>query len=380
MNKDVLIISAINPTRAYSCIKYLYRALTDRMIDTEVWCAVPAKQKKDLLTWGRDVHSFYFNFWGRIPKIRMLYMLIDGCLKCLHYRNKTIICHDLFHYKSCMLIKRLFPKTIIVHYCTEIYNEKSAKFQQMQMKFYAGHSKFADMTIECNEERRKYRVSTYNLKMPTGVILNTLPKNEAEKYRTPNKYQNEIPCIVYSGGIFRVGGWDLILNALTKVRNTFHVRFYCYGNKNAIDDLYEKAGKLLPTDSYKIIEGLGREAVLRQISNADIGIMYYDPEWSINTRYAAPTKFFEYIGLGIPLICSANDSLANIISANEIGVVMRQNNADGMAEGLEILLQNKETLSRMSKNALSAFDRKLCYEKQATSTIDMIEDLIKKNI
>lgn len=40
---DYLIISAIDPTRAYSCIKYLYRTLLLDNKKVECWCNVPKK-------------------------------------------------------------------------------------------------------------------------------------------------------------------------------------------------------------------------------------------------------------------------------------------------------------------------------------------------
>jgi len=150
MKKDqrkVLIISASNPTRAYSCIKYLYQALRERYDDVYLWAAVPNEQKEEYLSWGKNVNSFFFNIFGKIPKIRMIFMLLLGWALCFRFRNQVIVCHDLFFYRACVWVKKIFPKTTVVQYCTELYTERSPKFHQKLLKNFTKNPNAMDFTI-----------------------------------------------------------------------------------------------------------------------------------------------------------------------------------------------------------------------------------------
>ena len=75
--KKVLVLSAINPTKAYACVKYLYNVLIERKIDVELWSAVPVAQKNEYAKWGEKVNSFFYSKLSNIPKFRMLYMKIN---------------------------------------------------------------------------------------------------------------------------------------------------------------------------------------------------------------------------------------------------------------------------------------------------------------
>lgn len=375
--KSVLLLSAINPTRAYSGVIYMYETLVNKNYDVEIWSVVPEKQMGIYRHMGKKAYSFLEKPWGRIPKVRMLYILLKGFFLCMKYRKKVIICHDLFHYRSCVLIKKLFPETSVVLYCNEIYNEKSIKFQQKLMAYYEKNANVPDYMIECEELRRMYRVNKYHLDMPSSTILNTIPIKEIENIVSSQKKKNIIPVIVYSGGIHTIGEWNIIIDALAELEDDFCAELYCYGNKAAIVDLHKKCREKLENKKYKIVEGLGREEVLKRIYNADIGIVYYDPNWSINTRYAAPTKFFEYISLGLPVVSSGNESLINLINEYELGVIMESNDSSGMQEALHVLVSDEMKRKRISNNARNAFKEKLCYEQQSTEAFEILDNIIK---
>lgn len=373
MNKEVLIITAINPTKAYSCVKYLFDSLIQSK-NVALWALVPEDSIDEYKKWGKTVYSFANNVFGKIPKIRMIAMKIIGFFLCLEYRNKTIICHETYHYHSACIVKRLFPNTKLVHYCTEMYNDKSAKFQQWQLRYYKRHCNDPDLIIECNKEREAYRKKLYNIKKPQVVIENTIPKCVIAKYQSANKKYNLIPEIVYSGGCHGERDLDIIVDALKLLDFDYSATFIVYGPKSSINLLKEKCATIR-NRNINIITGLTREKVLPYVAKADIGIVYYDPDYSMNCKYAAPTKFFEYMGLFVPVVSSRNESLVRIIDKYKIGRYMKLNNAVGMAEEIKAL---KEVRQRelIGKNEMIAFHNHLCYERQSIEALDKLEKLI----
>ncbi len=375
--KKILIISASNPTRAYSCLKYMYQSLVDKGYQTTVWCGVPHKQLKDLKAWGDNVHSFQSNILGRIPRERILYYKFCGIIACFRYRNEVIICHDFFFYFICVWIKKIYPATAIIHYCTEIITDKSSWLQRKSHKSYEKNSDVADLMIECDEMRRKYRVKQYKISKPNSVILNTIPYEETLKLKIKKRTgKSEVPIVVYSGAIIKAGQLDILINALSLVEEEYYLKLYCYGQQIAISELREKCQVSIGKNKFTIIEGLSREEVLGEIRYADIGILYYDPEYSINTRYAAPTKFFEYVALGIPAVCSNNESLASLIDEYNLGLRMETNDANGMADCIRKLLRNPDLRQEISRCERNAFKDSLCYEKQSEKAYKLMEALM----
>lgn len=374
--KDVLLLSAIDPTRAYSCIKYLYLKLKEQNVAMQFWCRVPASSMNDYKKWGGGTYSFCDSILFKIPKIRTWYMKFVGLMKCFEYRNCTIICHDLFHYKSCLLVKKCFPNTKLIIYFTEIYNNKHSPYLTRLQNYFEKHPNEMDIMIECDFKRKEYRLTQNGVTKPSTTILNTIPLTEVKDILKVKRVKNERPIVVFSGGVHENGEFSIIIDAIQNINMDCELDFYCFGTKEALDALQNECEEKIK-GRYKLIKNKSREEVLQSIRKADVGIVYYDPEYSINTKYAAPTKFFEYISLGIPVMASGNESLIKIIDDYQLGEYMKTNNVDGMQEGLCKLLYNEDYRAQISQNEMEAFQNNLCYEIQSETAIKMIINLIQ---
>lgn len=376
VEKKVLIISAIDPTRAYSCIKYLFFKLKAEKIQTECWCRVPNSSRDSYDAWGNKVRTFCKNKITNLPKIRTYYMKLIGLFECFRYRNEVIICHDLFHYRSCCFIKRHFPNTQLIVYFTEIYNNKHSKYLVELQNYFEQNQNCMDLMIECDYKREQYRLLENKVKKPSSTILNTIPMTEVLSFKCVQKTHNERPIIVYSGGVHEKGEFDIILNALGDIEENFEIDFYCFGTTSVIESLRKECQDKLP-NKYRLITNQPREIVLSAIYNADIGIVYYDPAYSINTKYAAPTKFFEYISLEIPVVSSGNPSLINLIEKYGLGTYMKENTERGLRDAILELLNSSLKREQISYNEKIAFENDLCYEKQSMDAMVKINSLIK---
>ena len=286
--KKILILSAVDPTRAYSCIKYLYEYLKKKY-DCKLCCA-SLKNDDELRKWDNNIHNFFGYVFGRLPKVRMLQMRVMGFLFAFKYRNNVIVCHDLFHYKAASFAKMLFPKTVLVLYFTEIYNDKSVWWQKKIQKSFDKSKKRIDYVIECDYFRMLYRKEKHSIRH-IDYIYNTLPKSEIRQViKTDNVNKSEYRIIYAGAASSKVV--DIIIEAVKSVKYNNIFEICCYGNPEEIDLLKEKCVRT--KINFRIRANLDRKTVFNYMDKADIGIAYYDPTYSINTLYAAPTKFFEY--------------------------------------------------------------------------------------
>ncbi len=373
MKSDVIILTAINPTKAYSCVKYLFDRLSSKH-KVDLWAMVSDDSIGTYKSWGNTVHSFTSNVFGKIPKVRMVAMKVIGFFLCWKFRNRTIICHETYHYHSACFVKKLFPKTKLIHYCTEMYNEKSVKFQRDQLKYYKDHANDPDLIIECNEERKKYRKNLYKIVKPQVVIDNTIPISEISPFFDANHVNSDVPTIVYSGGCHNVHELDIIVEALKLLDFEYKAKFIVYGPSNAIDALKEQC-RVINGSHIEIITGLTRDEALPHVAKSDIGIVYYDPEYSVNCKYAAPTKFFEYIGLGLPVVSSKNEPLVRIIDEYKVGIYMETNDSKGMAMAISDLA-DKQVRDKYRANELNSFKKYLSYESQSAQAIEAVFNIL----
>lgn len=374
----ILVLSSANPTRAYSGIKYLFQELRRREYDVEVWSLVPKSQKREYEKWGEGAKSFLFNIFGNIPKVRRLFVIIQAFILALNYRNQCIICHELTFYKLCAYVKKMFPKTIMIHYCTELFDEKSPKHFLKYLKYYERHVNIPDLVIECDEMRRIYRKEKYSILKPTVTIYNTIPEDEIKKNLKISKKKHSIPIITYTGAAYGHRQLDLIINAVKKIKNPFILKLFVYGPQHAIDKLDELCLTQLGSGKYVIVQDTPREELFDKVINSDIGIVYYNPSLSIGNKYASPTKFFEYIAMGIPVVSSNNASLVKLIDEFNLGLYVKDQSVDALYYCINLLLDNPTLRSDISQNEKKAFHESLCYEIQTKNAFQQIEYLIRK--
>lgn len=366
--KKVLILSAVDPTRAYSCIKYLYESLKKKY-DCKLCCA-SLKNDAELKSWDSNIHNFFGYALGRLSKVRMFQMKIMGYVFAFNYRNNVIICHDLFHYKAANFVKMIFPKTTLVLYFTEIYNEKNVWWQKKIQKSFDKSKKRIDYVIECDYFRMLYRKEKYSIRH-IDYIYNTLPKAEIRQViKTDNVNKSEYRIIYAGAASSKVV--DIIIEAVKSVKYNYIFELCCYGDSREIELLKEKCTRVKM--NFLIHSNLDRNTVFKYMDKADIGIAYYDPTYSINTLYAAPTKFFEYLGHGLAIVSSKNISLEMLIKKYSLGEVMDTNDAKAMTNAINKVIEN---IDFYKNNVKDAYNNYLCYEIQSKLALSKLGKLIE---
>lgn len=71
-----------------------------------------------------------------------------------------------------------------------------------------------------------------------------------------------------------------------------------------------------------------------------------------------PNKPFEYLAAGLPLISSLEGEMEEIIEAHGIGVSYQAGDLQGFIQAVERVAEDRDTLSRWSANAVTAFNTK----------------------
>jgi glycosyltransferase involved in cell wall biosynthesis len=139
---------------------------------------------------------------------------------------------------------------------------------------------------------------------------------------------------------------------------TDNISFLFLGDGACKKDLIEKANRL-KLDNVIFLDSVSKEQVKKYWSILDVSIIHLRKEQLFQT--VIPSKLFESMGMGIPVLHGVPGESAEIVKANNVGEIFDSENPEQMASVLWKLYKNPELLKIFRGNALKAahnFERK----------------------
>lgn len=384
------VTTGANFLRAYSGVQYLAQSLACRGVAVQVSAPVPASMLHELADCPVPVYSYYRGWYGRLPMLRQracrLRILYMGLV-----RRYPILCCDLHFYQECALVKRHRPDQALVLYCQELLTpeEHGQTKYARDLAYYAESAHLPDLVVEVNEQRAAKRIQRFGLKQPVAVLPNTLPLSEVPP-RAPRgtlarlagrDLPEEMPVLIYAGGIHPGVGFDTIAAAVAALRRPILLLAFCNGRPRRVRALRERLTERLGADRVQVCESVPRRALLSCMHEADAGLVHYpwSAEQSVNQLYCAPTKMHEYLAAGIPVVGSANPPLREVLEGGEVGVCAEDDAPESLAAAMEALLWDEERKRAIRERAPRLFAEELCYEKVSGPAVEAIyERLVRR--
>jgi glycosyltransferase involved in cell wall biosynthesis len=96
-----------------------------------------------------------------------------------------------------------------------------------------------------------------------------------------------------------------------------------------------------------------REELAAYSAGADVGVIPYEPV-GLNNTYTTPNKLFEYLSVGLPIVCSHLPELVRVVHGREVGLTFARVEPELIAAALNRVLGDDELRARMVANALLA--------------------------
>jgi len=367
-----LIISKRFITSSYSCLFYLEHELLK--YNTVLWAFGNTSRIGNKYVDG--FKSFDNDTWyGKIPRIRLFFSNIHAFFLMMTTKQ-TVIINDLDFFIEAYIAKKLRKNLNIIHYNTELPG-KDVKYSKLIEKFYKKHANFPDMIIECLPERALYRKKKWEITKPIFVINNTIPSSDIPEYddeivRDYVDFYNDKPILVFAGRCNDNLILKDLVDSMSKFENKINYLMFCHGDIKYKNQLKHKCERYIKNGSCKIYDAIPRNKLLMIMQKCNIGISFYNPNYSANYKYASPSKIYEYIACGLNIISSNNEGINHIIEDNKIGVCIKDN--ENIVDALNRLLNN----DCLSNNKIKEmFYESLCYEVQAKETINELLNYVK---
>ena len=112
------------------------------------------------------------------------------------------------------------------------------------------------------------------------------------------------------------------------------------------------------------------------LARADVGVAVLHPE--PNYTGSLPTKLFEYMAAGLPVVASNFPLWREIVEGNRCGICVDPLNPKEIAQAIEYLIAHPEEARRMGENGRRAVEEKYNWEKEGEKLLKLYEELLKQ--
>jgi glycosyltransferase involved in cell wall biosynthesis len=203
-----------------------------------------------------------------------------------------------------------------------------------------------------------------------SFIINNWPRLEEMDLSDPvPKEKNEI-C--YIGNITKVRGLGELVDSLEKIDVSLNLA----GNFES----EEFRNFLINKPGWKKVMYYGflsRRDTFQIISKSIAGIVTFYPE--PNHLTAQPTKMFEYMLAGIPVIASDFPKWKEFLNLYNCGISVNPKDPDAISKAIMSLINNPEIAHKMGENGKRAIKESFSWKTEETKLLDIYSNILSAN-
>ncbi|MFZ5995728.1 MAG: glycosyltransferase family 4 protein [Thermodesulfobacteriota bacterium] len=296
--------------------------------------------------------------------INSLPSFIRFCAKVIHHVKKgrfdLIHCHNLQLLPLGVLLKRLKKVPLIFDSCEPDYFALyPRKLQDMVKSFEKFMANRADVIFVHND----YQVKKYHT---LGHKLVTLIGSYPTKEMRPDPVEKpsikrevvlgRIGSIYQDNGIEEIlAGFRLLSRSMENVSLLFAGRVF-----DSYQNDFERLTKGIG-DKVKVLGAFDCHDMCKLYSQIDVSIIiYHRSAWFKNIT---PTKFFDSLAMGVPVIVSDMGGLKEIVEHYRCGIVVDERDPEEVAEAIKKMCENPALRYDMAINGLRAVKENYNWER-----------------
>ena len=291
--------------------------------------------------------------------------------KALNKKYDLFYCHELDPLVYSTVLKGLTKKPVIwdcheylVPMKLELQGKLASILTDLAIRFCAPK---VDQIITVDN-----RLAKNLTRFGKVAVIPNYPKLSDFNFKLNKKRNNEIIAL-YVGSLTERRGIKMILKSIKKVKMKNNIKLRIAGG--FYDKELEFWAKKYDKENNLEIEWLGwvnYKKLAPIISTSDFGLFMNQP----GPRYlkGLPTKIFEYMLMGLPVVSATGPLLKALISRNKIGINVDSTDIDSITEGIEnmIKLNDWEEMGKRGKKLVST---KYCWEAKEAKLLDIIMKL-----
>ncbi|MFF0338341.1 glycosyltransferase [Kribbella sp. NPDC004875] len=204
----------------------------------------------------------------------------------------------------------------------------------------------ADRVITVSEPLAHWLQRDHKLTKLPDVVLNAPVEPPADAdvktLREVLQLSDDIPLVVYGGGVNRARGVGTVVEALPQLPEV-HLAIVAHAN-SVTAELLARAAELGVADRVHLAPFVPAEVVPLYLRSASIGLspLLHAPNHDI----AVTNKFCEYIAAGLPIITSDTPAQADLVKDLDLGAVYPAGDVDGLVQAILSVLADRDRIAK----------------------------------
>ena len=206
------------------------------------------------------------------------------------------------------------------------------------------------------------------------MVIRNLPEkkiiNKSKSRKDLGLPENKKVVILQGSGINIHRGAEELLEAIA-IQNKL---FLCVvGKGDVINNLKKRSSKPDLISKVLFVDALPYEKMMQYTINADVGVSLDKPN-NLNYLYSLPNKVFDYLKVGIPIVCSDLVELSKIINIYNCGILIKNHQPKSILTALNSVLDEKNY--SIFKAAALKVNNELNWENESESLINCYKKLV----
>lgn len=204
------------------------------------------------------------------------------------------------------------------------------------------------------------------------VLIHNYPILEELTPERPIPYAERSAEVVYVGTISRVRCIEEMVDAMGRLPEALEPRLVLGGTfhpSSLLEEMQEMNG-------WKRVDyqgRLSRQQVANKMKTARVGLALLKPVRKYLEAY--PTKLFEYMSVGIPVVASDFPQIRQFVEKAECGILVDPNDPAAITEAIQWLLEHPAEAEAMGERGREAVEQFYNWEMEAQKLIAFYDNL-----
>lgn len=181
----------------------------------------------------------------------------------------------------------------------------------------------------------------------------------------------EVRIALYHGNLQADRGLDRLIRAARFLEPNIVIVLMGKGIGSTLAQLEALIAQEDVANRVKVIPPVPYAELLHWAASADLGLIVYTPQQSLNVQMCLPNKLFEYLMAGLPVLASPLDAVVKVLDTYKVGQVVPSLDPLEVASAINALLADSAALAEMRHNALAAANGDLCWEKECQHLLQL---------
>ena len=196
-----------------------------------------------------------------------------------------------------------------------------------------------------------------------------------------DNYETRQDAVIFTGVQSISNGSMLFLEIAKAIINRYsHVKMLCvdwFDGDNALrEQMHQYVRKFAIQQNISFLPPVKGSEIMSYLNMAKIGI---SPNLRVDKQIKAlPTKLFEYMAAGLPIVTSNLPYQTEIISKANCGLLANPDVTGDFVEKISCLISDPSKAKEMGENGMRAFLEIYCWENEVTKLKELYESLLGK--